>query len=162
MTEPLSQSSQSDSAAIKTVTFRPAFDRRDPDPSKNYGIHGVEIRWLYKAALGATQFLLYTGWQLPHVERDMEENWPRDRIGFRITRPSPADLGYHSPAPQYEGQSAMECDVLPGGKCFYDGSGLNAEPVFECLVREGGDAVWRELENYYAELFLADPVEISG
>ena len=32
----------------------PAWDRRDPNPSKNYGIHGAELRMVLKGELGAT------------------------------------------------------------------------------------------------------------
>lgn len=46
-----------------------------------------------------------------------------------------------------------ECKHVKGGKCYYDGSGLNADRVFEILRREGSDGVWRELEEYYTETF---------
>ena len=44
------------------------------------------------------------------------------------------------------------CDVLEDG-WYYDGSSLNAEPVYQRLLREGNDGVWAELEGYYAEMF---------
>ena len=68
-------------------------------------------------------------------------------------QPLPADLGYHSPKPRYEDQSAMDdCDIL-GGECYYDGSGLNAERVYERLLREGDQGVWLALEGYYEDVF---------
>lgn len=124
----------------REITFRPAFDRRHEDPKKNYGIHGVDMLWILEGKLGAVQFLVYTGWQLPHI-KDSE--------------PMAADLGYHSPKPRYEGHTPMsgECKHVKGGKCYYDGSGLNADRVLEILRREGSDGVWRELEEYYTETF---------
>ena len=71
----------------------------------------------------------------------------------------PADLGYHSLTPRYHNQSAYTCDILPGGRCYYDGSGLNSEPVYERLVREGGEAVWDALEQFYRETFAGEPSE---
>jgi len=125
----------------RRVTLAPAWDKRDPDPLKNYGIHTVELRMLVLGPKGATQFLLYTGW-----------HW-LDSPNVRDLYPIPADLGYHSPTPQYEGQPDMDCDLMPEGHCYYDGSALNARRVYERLLREGSDGVWAELEDYYRELF---------
>jgi hypothetical protein len=143
----------------RTVTFRAAFDKRDDNPAKNYGIHGVEIRFVVKGPKGATQFLLYTNWQLPHVTAGMldEQRWLSDPSWAKtLFMPMPADLGYHAYEPQYEGQTRMgQCDILddaPGG-CFYDGSGLRAEGVFERLLREGDAGVWAALEEEYHALF---------
>lgn len=139
----------------RIVTIHPAFDRRHSDPKKNYGIHGCELRMILKGPEGATQFLLFTNWQLPHVT---EETLARcvmgeDRIGLKVSfLPNPADKGYHWSKPQYEGQSAMKCDLLPGGECYYDGSGLNAEDTFQTLLKEGSEGVWRELAEFYQEL----------
>lgn len=136
------------STLTRELIFRPAYDKRDPDPAKNYGIHGVEMLWVLKGAAGAVQFLLYTGWNLPHVREEMK-NAEINRLF-----PMPADLGYHSPMPMYPGQSKIsdECEIL-GGTCYYDGSSLNAHRIFDVLVSKGGDAVWDELENYYLSVF---------
>lgn len=73
-------------------------------------------------------------------------------------KPMPAYLGYHSPKPMYEGQSAIthECEFLEGKPCYYDGSALNAGPVYERLVSEGSEGVWKALEAYYEETFGSD------
>lgn len=132
----------------RIVQFNPAYDRRDPDPSKNYGIHGVNLRMIVKGERGATQFLLYTNWMLPSLREEM-------RRGPDVLRePMPADLGYHSienPYPGEEWSQQMDCDIL--GKCYYDGSSLNAIPVFDLLVSKGDEAVWKHLEDYYESRF---------
>ena len=136
----------------RTVIFSPAFDKRDPDPKKNYGIHGVELRMVLKGELGATQFLLFTNWQLPHVTAELDAKARPDNMF--LYHPSPADLGYHSLKPIYEDQKTMgPCQFLDGKDCYYDGSGLNAERIYDVLVREGSDGVWRELEDFYNEIF---------
>ena len=176
------------------TTFAPAFDRRDPDPKKNFGIHGVELRMVLKGPEGAVQFLLYTNWQLPHVQEEQDR---RTLLRIAIDRedgrmqlrcfyhPLPADLGYHSPKPHYPDQLPMgaekfdfehketlkgatgdieiptrvktgtfdPCEWLDGKPCYYDGSTLNAEPMFEILLREGSAGVWRELREYYDQVF---------
>jgi hypothetical protein len=130
----------------KLVTFTPAFDRRDPNPSKNYGIHGVELRMILKGPLGAVQFVLYTSWQLPEVTKEFEA------LGKGSFDPLPADLGYHWRTPRHEDQQKRECHLLDGSYCYYDGSGLAANRIWEVLLREGCDGVWRELEKYYVSL----------
>lgn len=125
----------------RRVEFSAAWDRRDPDPKKDNGVHGVEIRFLLIGAAGAVQFLLFTGWYLPESETC---------VGAVAHRPMPANLGYHSPVPRYEGQTPMDgpCAVL-GGTCYYDGSSLAADGIFKVLLHEGDAGVWRELEAFY-------------
>lgn len=124
----------------RIVEFSPAFDMRSTAPAENYGIGSVKLRMILLGPLGATQFVLLTGWYLPEVQREL------------LTGHSglyPADLGYHSPRPLYDDQPIFDCDLLPGGKCYYDGSGLRAEGVFERLLREGHKGVWKALEEEY-------------
>ena len=128
----------------KEIVFYPAYDKRDPDPSKNYGISGVTLRFHLKKDNKAVQFVLYTGWHLPHVSAEIN----------RQDSPIPADLGYHSPYPMYEGQSPTEggCHLI-NGDCYYDGSGLAADRVYKILLNEGSEGVWKELESYWHETF---------
>lgn len=85
------------------------------------------------------QFLLYTGWGLKHVGN---------------TEPMPADLGYHAYEHQYDGQPAMvKCLYLDGKSCYYDGSALNAEPVFYGFVEHGEEWLWERLKDYYESVF---------
>lgn len=145
----------------RIVHMEPAYDKRAPEPAKNYGIHGVNLRMILKGPLGATQFLLFTNWQLPHVTEESlaREIHRGERIGLKCSfLPMPADLGYHWLTPRYEGQETMgPCEYCDGKPCFYDGSGLNAEGVFEILLREGSDGVWKKLEAYYHQLAAEAP-----
>mgnify|MGYP000162019359 CR=1 FL=1 len=114
--------------------------------------------------------------------------------------PFAVDLGYHSPVPRWEGQTAIgstrrkpgefihedfgdgvlhkmpvwedvpeaewpKCDYLDNCPCYYDGSSLNAEPVYQILLSFGEEAVWKYLEDYYHETFspkqLTDGEEIT-
>ena len=135
----------------RVLTFAPAFDKRHAEPNKNYGIHGVEMRFVVRGPHGATQFVLYTNWQLPAVRAEFER---RGCDFYCRNKPMPADLGYHSRTPRYEDQTSMgPCTELGGAPCYYDGSSLNAERIFDVLCAEGDAGVWRELEAFYAELF---------
>lgn len=132
----------------RAVRFYPAFDKRNDDPAKNYGIHCVDVGFFLKGPLGVVQFTLFSGWHLPHVADELERKSPTLRY------PMATDLGYHSPTPRYEGQTVMrdKCDLL-GCACYYDGSSLNAEPVLDRLLREGDKGVWAALEDFYHNVF---------
>jgi len=139
----------------KEVRFNPAFDKRHDDPSKDYGIHNVEITFILKGELGAIQFVVSTGWHLPHVHKELKaKSDPADPYDLFTKGPWATDIGYHSPKPIYEGQKPLtdSCHIIDG-QCFYDGSSLNAEPILERLIAEGHEAVWKEMEGYYNRTF---------
>jgi len=119
------------------------------DDGRSHGRHGVEIRWyLGNSVEGIVQFVIYTNWMLPETWED--PTYP----SLELMKPIAADLGYHSPKSLYKEHYRSDfCHLLSQRFCFYDGSGLNAEPVMERLFREGGDAVWEELERYWATVF---------
>ena len=138
----------------RIIEFSPAYDKRNSNPAKNYGIQGVEIRFVLKGDRGAVQFVLFTSWYLPHVQAELDSK-PLGELPYMFHKPLPADLGYHSLTPRYEGQKPMadSCPYLDGKPCYYDGSGLNAEPVYERLLREGDIGVWTALEDFYKKIF---------
>ena len=137
----------------KIIAFEPAYDKR----KEKCGIHGVDIRFVLKGKDGAVQFLLFTNWQLPHVteeEVNRLEHHNASSIKLFFT-PMPADLGYHSPKPMYEDhrQAVDKCEYLDGKPCYYDGSSLNAEPIYRKLLKYGAKGVWEALEKYYNDTF---------
>ena len=129
----------------REIVFAPAYDKRSPIPSQNYGIGSVDMRWYVKGPKGIIQFCLSTGWLLPEVAREP---------GRTAIKPLAYDLGYHSPKPLYKGQELLEenCEML-GGPCYYDGSSLMADEAFAILAREGGESLWRYLEGQYEARF---------
>ena len=126
------------------VIFTPAWDKRHPDPNKNYGIGPVKIHFIVIGPLGAISFSMSSGWFLPGsinnpTARDVE--------------PSGMDLGYHSPTPVYEDHEPHDCDYVKGGTCYGDGSASIADRYLETLINHGSDGLWKELEAYYHEMF---------
>ena len=79
----------------KEIKFEAAYDKRDVDPKKNYGIHGVDLTFILKNEQGAVVFKLFTGWHLPHVQKELEN---KDRI---LSKPMPADLIKYSKVVQH-------------------------------------------------------------
>lgn len=136
----------------KKVHFHPGYDKRSSDPKTNYGVAGVEIRFLLKGKHGAVQFVLYTDWEPKHVQ---EERWANGKGRLMRIMPMGTDVGYHAYEPQYDGQSPMtdSCPYLDGKRCYYDGSSLAAEPIRDRFLEEGDKAVWYALEELYIEQF---------
>lgn len=48
------------------------------------------------------------------------------------------------------------CEILDGADCYYDGSSIAADHVYDALLREGHDGVWRILEERYVEIFQSE------
>lgn len=139
------------SELTKVIRLSPAYDKRNADPEKNYGIHGVTLGMYLAGPEGAIQFVLFTNWQLPHVQIEIDQRRSYDHT---LCHPMPADLGYHSKISRYEGQAPIEQDCeWTGGVCYYDGSGLNADRIYQVLLVEGDAGVWRELEVEYQARF---------
>jgi len=42
----------------------------------------------------------------------------------------------------------QECPILKA-PCYYDGSSLGAQKVFDILVEKGDEGVWEYMEKYY-------------
>lgn len=131
-----------------------AWDKRHKNPAKNYGIHGMELRFVLTGPAGAVQFVVYTQIHLDIVAREL---WAkRDQpYAYETSRPMGADIGYHSPVPMYEGQTVQQdsCEYLDGRPCYYDGSGLRADEFMPEFLAGGSNAVWAMLGREYAGRF---------
>lgn len=129
-------------------------DRCKPGEGGSHGIHGMTLRFVVQGDEGAVQFCLYTGW-MPQYS-DAEGYCGRD-LTFKNSDmyPMPADLGYHSKKPHYEGQEPLRdsCEYTDGEPCYYDGSGLNANDAMYALCNGGDEALWKFLEEYYDCVF---------
>jgi len=138
----------------RKIVFEPAYDKTSVYPAKNFGIHSVEIRFYLIGEAGAVQFVLYTGWYKSLIAETSPKDWSLDVSDATIRPPLPADLGFHSRVPMYEGHSVTtdNCPLI-NTKCYYDGSGLNAYKAFAILVHDGSERLWEFLETYYKDTF---------
>lgn len=152
----------------RDCTEKCAFDSPNCAPGKGgfHGAHGADMRLYLIGDEGAVQFVVYTNWHAKSTYKRLERDpinpfmsLSRGQVARSMFGPLPADLGYHKRAPSTYVKDendwqfyTKDCEVLNGG-CLYDGSGLNAETVFEILVSQGLDAVWTYLEEYYKEMF---------
>jgi hypothetical protein len=131
----------------------------DPsNPAKNYGRGGMTIRMVLRADDLAVQFVWMPGVYLPETDQwAIEAGHAVYRGGYGEPRsfwaPMAADLGWHvpwSPPPvigegewhewPFYGSHFERCEYFEGG-CYYDGSGLNAQPILDLLIgRDGREA----------------------
>ena len=140
---------------VREIVFLPAFDKRHPDPAQSRGVHGAEMRWYLKGALGIIQFVVFTNWMLPGTWKEQDGYPVIKESPHLLCRPMAVDLGYHSPFPLYDGQEPMpHCAFF--NPCFYDGSILRAEAVLATLIAQGGEAVWAILEAEYQDRFCPE------
>ena len=146
----------------KIVWVSPAFDKRDDDPAKNYGVGACRVTFILKGALGAVQFMIGTNWHLPHVQRE-KRSWQHDyETRFDKIYPEGWDVGYHSPKPMYDDHKPMaKCDVIDGD-CYYDGSSLWADEWIEDFLKGGTDWLWPKLEEVYRERFELAEAQSDG
>lgn len=137
-----------DQPLTRTVQFIPGYDQRHTDPHKNYGVHGMDIRFLLQGPKGVVQLVLFTGWLPRAAAEEYARTFPNPPDPYQAY---PADLGYHAYVPQYPDQSPMRepCWALGTAQCYYDGSTLNARHVYWILVNEEEEAMWAALKDHY-------------
>lgn len=123
------------------------------------GRHGMNLTFLLRGTKGVVQFLIYTNW-MPDPDHILSEVL-LERGYFDLAAPMGADVGYHARVAQYEEHSyvTQECEFLDGDRCYYDGSGLQANELLRRFVVDGDSAVWSELEDWYDSLKDASEVE---
>ncbi len=154
----------------KEVIFSPAWNNSDNDPTKPPGIDCVEMGFYLTGPLGVVQYKASTGWYLAGSVKPNEyfkvkkmhsmDSYINKRAGTEICGDMfmNVDLGYHSYKPMHEDHMCIdqECPLLGGKPCYYDGSSMSSERVFDILVHQGSDGVWKYLEEFYNETFLGD------
>lgn len=143
-----------DTAFTRIVTVSPAYDKRSTDKSKDYGIGSCRITFVLKGAKGAVQFMIGTNWYVP-TAREHLLRFAHTQSDCLKMAPEGWDVGYHSLVPMYQGQEPMgrDCELVEGGKCFYDGSGLRADEWVPLFVAGGTDWLWPKLEEEYRAFF---------
>ena len=152
------------------IIFEVGYDHREfPEDcgGGGHGQHGMNMRFVLVGPKGAVQWLCYmTNWVPGNVRYGSVGRDDPNPVSLVPVHPRgigdgmAADLGYHSPIPRYASQveyGTQKCEWLPEGECYYDGSGLNAEPLLEAFLAHGPHAVWAALARYYQDVLATDP-----
>lgn len=136
----------------RIVAVNPAYDKRDTDPNKNYGIHSCDMFMVLKGEKGAVSFSLSTGWFLPETLPWKEECITKMGLGTSWEGHG-TSVAYHSPTKMQDWDFHQEkCDWL-GTECYGDAGFIISDMPYDLLIREGSEAVWKWLEDYYNQVF---------
>ena len=120
----------------RTVRFTPAYDKH----KEGYGIHGVDMHMVLLGPEGAIEFVVWTGWHW------LETEGPNEAKGV--------DVDFHARAPVLDATlTRKHCKILDGSCYASDGSSLRAKPIFDALLKEGSDGVWRMMREEYDSTF---------
>mgnify|MGYP007100049013 FL=1 len=134
----------------RMVSFRPAFDRRHKDPTKNYGIGGVAIFFQLRGTNGGVTWEILTPMLLPRVHKETCAKNTPETLEI-LYRGMGGPLSYHSLKPQFKGQTRREtpCEMTGKPYCYCDGSFIAGGDLYDVFLEKGEEAVWEEMEKYY-------------
>ncbi len=140
---------------VRKVSFTPAFDKRHAKPEKNYGIHGVEIRFSLSGKKGAIVWGIYTDWLLKKTLTD--KSWPGFKSksfhddGMPMGGRTGMEIMTHSHEPQFVShtKSTDECNFVGKEGCYYNAEFLAGGELFDVLIEQGEEAMWKVLEDRY-------------
>jgi hypothetical protein len=132
------------------IWMSPAFKLTDPNPSKNYGISGVDIHFAERRGdiVVDTRFLtdMYLEWEKPMPRYRDKPMYPMCTGLYTHHKEKPADEDDY----YYENE---ECNLTEAGKCWGEmGSALYGEYIGRRLVAEGSAAVWDEIDKQFKSL----------
>jgi len=123
----------------------------------------VHELYLIVGERGAVHFV-YMDWH-PNADPELKTIDTKFVIEFgHPLYPLPADVGYHSPIPNNHWQvtsGARECEWLPSGECYGDGSASRAHrwmSAWEAQNRDD-DVIWALLRDYYKHTFHGGTVQ---
>ncbi len=163
----------------RIVKFAPAWDKRSPNPKKNYGINTMQCFMLVKGKKGVTHFVFSTGILLPKTIEEYIKNGKakyelHDWGYYFLNKPMGFDVGYHARKKQYKGQELRHPTRMVktkgnkpfnykfpkigkkppvcewiGKPCYCDGSALRAETFMDILTEKGDEPIWKMLEEDY-------------
>jgi hypothetical protein len=132
------------------VFFSPAFDKRDPNPSKNYGIGSVRIHFFVKGEKGGIEWTVSTGMFLKKTHAEWLINFPKSEEGDGIGH----EIAYHAKKKQHEGQEKHngDCTLTDLPYCYNDAGFCAGGELYEKFVEQGEEIVWKTLEEWHREL----------
>lgn len=156
----------------REILFKPAWDKTNPDPKKDYGVSCLTILFHVVGTKGVVEFELSTNWYQEHVMKRRLERLKQEVLlgeeDFLLrwaTDPYPMDVCYFAFERVSEEDIYFENGVLNldevrpyyYGYLFRDKNGNRATDfAYRKLVDEGDESLWQYLEEYYVDTFGED------
>lgn len=152
----------------REIKVRPAYDYRH-DPKDGRGAHGAEIQLILTGDEGAITAAIMTGWVMRPLKASgsfslaSRMSKPGVDLPLADCYPSAGLVSAHS-ALRRENylDGDQECDLLPGGRCYGDGSYTAGDVILAALIEKGSDGAFAELEGYYAAWITERTPEVSA
>lgn len=128
---------------LRWMEMRAGWDKRDPEPRKNFGIHGAELIFGVSRGNLAVVLVWMTPFYLRETRKHLQYHRLRDYDGL-------GSIDYHSKVQLYEGQSKITNCEYTGGDCYCDGSAIAAGELFDRTV-EDPEEIWKTLVSWLEE-----------
>ncbi len=134
----------------RITIFKPAWDKRNPEPSKNYGIHPVHCLMVLKGKKGAVHFSFATGMLLDSTMEDYIKNgiakYEMASFGHHyLNKPMGFDVGYHSPKPMFDGQEINHPTKMRVAK---------GKKILVLINPPYGDGIWYQIQQFNSDTSL--------
>lgn len=144
----------------REIQITKAFDKRNDDPKKDYGIGSCRLYFIVKGNKGAVTIDFFTNWFLESTVKEYSE------IGIRKNRMDgtkdtvKTKINLHEGIPIHSGVFSIhnkkktkyttktKCPVL-GDYCYPDISCMYGNKFLPILLSKGSDGVFKELEKEY-------------
>jgi hypothetical protein len=132
--------------SIRWLDMTPAFDKRDPDPKKNYGIHGAELHFGVSRGEVTVVLRWMTPFHLPEVRAYLNNHYlGRDRLFDGL-----GGIDYHASVPLYEGAYKQQNCMYTGGDCYGDRTATGAGELFDKAVADP-EEIWKTLDSWLVD-----------
>jgi hypothetical protein len=126
-----------------------------------HGLHGMTMSWVLIGPKGAVNWDMYLNNWVPGNTNSIGGVLCQDPVSVipanGILDDGMAwDLGYHTSVPSPDLHGPNKCEFLSDHECYYDGSGLAAQPLLDAFLEHGPQAIWAALARFYGRVFTED------
>lgn len=140
----------------RRIKFRPGYNYLHETGPKSRGQHGMEIAFALIGEEGAVSFEFHTMWTpLGVVDEGSTEAVHTDyiagRYGSRCIHPPSGKAVFIHWRREFDSylNGPDECHWLDGAPCWGDATYSGSDPILADFIKEGEDAVWRHLTEWY-------------
>jgi len=125
----------------RRLLTRAAFDQRDPDPNRDYGISGAYFVFCLIGKDRAITWELCSDCFLPETKKRLRDE------GHPWMGPTAGPVDFHYREPQYEGMRSSDDCTLLDGTCYGNTGFLLGDDVYRAFAYGGIDGVFGKLRE---------------
>lgn len=146
----------------RRAKFVPGYNYLHETGPQRRGQHGMEIAFALIGPLGAIAFEMNTMWTPPgivdagsrevvHVDYEQTDRWGTTGL---VRPPSGIAVFVHwrKAFDAFLSEPRDGCGWLDGDPCWGDATYTGSDPILRRFIKEGEDAVWSALDEWYQEI----------